>query len=123
MRAIYFIILLFLISCNGDECGNKSSVFGKYVNHSHKNDTNSITLNKDGTYYYYYKKSGEQEKTFTGKWKQSSTKNECQVIFVEWKDIVGYLKVDELSTNYAHHRGDKLMFFEDIEGAEYEKVD
>ncbi len=111
-----------MLSCDGNPCGNKQSAVGKYVNDNNKNDINYIILNEDGTYFYFYKKMTNKEKFFRGKWKSSSKKSECQIIFFEWKDIVGYVKLDELSSNYAHHRGDKLMFFEDIDGAEYKKV-
>lgn len=122
MRNCYSILLLlFMTSCSGDECGNSLDVYGTYVNYYRPDDVNYITLKKDGTYYYFYKKKNQKEKVFEGKWKLSSIKNECQVLFYEWKDIVGYMKIDELSANYAHHRNDKLMFFEDIQGAEYEK--
>lgn len=122
MKTIYFLLISILLSCDGNPCGNKQSAVGKYVNDNNKNDINYIILNEDGTYFYFYKKMTNKEKFFRGKWKSSSKKSECQIIFFEWKDIVGYVKLDELSSNYAHHRGDKLMFFEDIDGAEYKKV-
>lgn len=122
MRTTCFILLLlFLSSCGGDQCGNKLSVYGTYINHENDGDINYITLNKDGTYYYYYKKKGEKEKTFRGKWKPVITEHQCEVLFYEWKDIVGYEKLDALSTNSVIHRNDKLTFFLDIYESEYTK--
>jgi hypothetical protein len=122
MRNISFLLFIMaLFSCSGDQCGNRLSVYGTYINHSKPQDINYITLNKDGTYYYLYKKKNQKEKIFKGKWKEVVTDEECEVLFYEWKDIVGYMKLDALSTSAVIRRNDKLTFFLDISDSEYEK--
>ena len=95
-------------------------VYGKYINQSDENAVNFIVINKDGTYQQYYKKAGQPEKINKGYWNLYK-KESCQINFDSWKDIVGYIKQDEVSHNYAHYRNNKLMFFEDIDDAEYAK--
>ncbi len=113
--------MLSLFSCRGDQCGNRLSVYGTYINHSKPQDINYITLSKDGTYYYLYKKKGQKEKIFKGKWKEFLTDEKCEVLFYEWKDIVGYVKLDALSTSVVIRRNDKITFFLDVSDSEYEK--
>ena len=116
---ITILLLFFLSSCGGDKCKNKLTVDGKYVNSSNKDDINYIVLNKNGTYFSYYKAKRTPSKSHSGKW--TFTSDDCQVNFDKWKDIVGYIKLDQLSYGFAYHRNDKLIFFDDLDNPEYIK--